>query len=201
MEAVKAMMNPCIRRALPATFILLILPLAAIARARGPQPSVRERFVFLPAFRQCHPAEVKGFAFGKQPLDVLLAQVIVGNRSNKAIVAVRLGWRVYSYADGNRVANSPCDTPPSLEPLLAGTTQLINLNALAPNETSNISTDPLILPVQATRTVFVDRPFLTAEDVKSLPLDGPPRKIKYTAFLYVAEIQYTDGTTWTAGSD
>ena len=195
------MMNPCIRRGLIATFILLILTPAAMERAQEPQRSVRERFVFLPAYRQCHPAEVKGFALGKQPFDVLLAQVIIGNRSNKTIAAVKLGWRVYSYADGNRVANTRCDNPPSVDALLAGTTQLIQLNALAPTETSNISTNPLILPVQATRTVFVDRPFLTAEDVKSLPLDGPPRKIKYTVILYVAEIQYTDSTTWTAGSN
>jgi hypothetical protein len=195
------MMNPCIRGALTATFILLILASAAMARAQGRQPSVRERFVFLPAYRQCHPVEVKGFALGKQPPDVLLAQVIVGNRSDKTVAAVKLGWRVYTYADGSSVAHSPCDNPPSVEPLLAGTTGLIQLNALAPKETSNISTNPLILPVSATRTVFVDRPFLTAEDVKSLPLDGPPDKIKYTAILYVAEVQYTDSTTWTVGSN
>jgi hypothetical protein len=193
------------RRALVGVFIFLILALAAsrdvAARAQRTQSSVRERFVFLPGYRQCHPAEVKGFAFGNQPVDVLLAQVTVGNRSDKTIAAVKLGWKVYSYADGIRVAHSPCDNPPPAEVLLAGTTQLLELSALAPKETSNISTNPLILSIPATKTVFVDRPFLTADDVKSLPLDGPPRKIKYMVILYIAEIQYADNTTWTVGTD
>ena len=197
-------MTTHIRRAVLVTLILLLLTLLTggdvSAQVQGSQSSVRERFIFLPAFRQCHPAEVKGFALGNQPADVLLAQVIIGNRSDKTIAAVKLGWKAYSYADGNRIANSPCDNPPSAAVLLAGTTPFLQLTALAPNETSNISTNPLILPVAATRTVFVDHPFLTADDVKTLPLDGPPRKPKYTVILYIAEIQYADNTTWTAGN-
>ena len=162
-----------------------------------PTVSVRQRFVIVPAVQRCQPAEVKTVSFGKQPADVLLAQVMVENHSDKAISELQLGWRVYNYPEGTRVNLAFCDAQPeSAEVFLSGATQLIQLEGLAPKETGTISINPLILPSTATKTFFIDHPLLTAADVKSLPLDSPTPIIKYAVVVFVSEIHYADGTTW-----
>lgn len=169
-------------------------------KAQQTQPSVRQRFVIVPAAQRCQPAAIKFVSFGKQPPDALLAQVTVENRSDKVVTAVKLGWKVYNYSEGIKISLSYCDAKPaSAEVFLSGTTPLIQLEALTAKATSNISTNPLVIPTPATKTVFVDHPLLTAEDVKSLPLDNPTPKIKYAVVMYVSEIHYDDGTTWEAG--
>jgi len=133
-------------------------------------------------------------------MDALLAQVIVENLSNKRMTEVTLGWKVYSYPEGLKVFPMYCAPEPSNGVvLLSGTTQSIRLDALAPKESCNIGINPLPIPtIPATKTVFVDQPLLTAEDVKSLPLDGDLKKLKYVVVMYVFEIRYDDGTSWTA---
>jgi hypothetical protein len=168
-------------------------------KAQQNHPSVRQRFIIVPAVQRCQPAEVKSISLGNQPLDALLAQVTVENHSDKVIIEVKLGWKVYDYSQGTRTSLSYCDAKPvSAEVFLAGTTPLIQLESLKPKETSNISTRPLVVPTPATKTVFVDHPLLTADDVKSLPLDDPTPKIKYAVVMYVSEVHYDDATTWEA---
>lgn len=183
--------------------VLLVLVscphLALIGEAQELQPSIRGKFVFLPAYRLCHPAEVIGFGFGKQLPEVLLAQILIGNRSNKTIKAVKLGWKVYRGADRNKIMYSSCDDPPPpVELFLSGQTQLIQIESLAPKETMNIGIEPLMLPIKADKTVFVTHPFLTLDDVDALRGRMMPKAEKYVVFFYVSEIHYDDATTWVA---
>lgn len=162
-----------------------------------PAVSVRQRFVVVPANQRCQPAAVKTVSFGRQPADALLAQVTIENRSNKAIADVKLGWRVYNFPEGTHVSLAFCDTQrPSAEVFLSGVTPVIQLEGLAPNETGTISINPLVVPSTATKIVFIDHPLLTAEDVKSLPLDSPTPIVKYAVVMFVSEIHYADGTAW-----
>jgi hypothetical protein len=128
---------------------------------------------------------------GKQPKEAILAQVTIENRSDKIIAAVKLGWQVYGEKEGIKIGTSSCDAPPpSAEVFLSGTTQVIQLEALGPKETSHIAIDPLPLPIPADKTVFVDRAFISVDDIKSLTPN------KYTAVVFIAAIYYSDGTRW-----
>ena len=176
---------------------LMLVPFALccahLQKVKGQESSfsIRQRFSVIPAYRGCDPAEVKLVAFGRQPKEAVLAQVAIENRSDKVVAAVKLGWKVYDDQEGKRIGHSPCGAPaPSTEAFLIGTSPLIQLEALSPKETSNIGIDPLPIPRSATKTVFVDRPFITVDDVKSLPLN------RYTVVVFVSEIHYEDGTTW-----
>jgi hypothetical protein len=197
-------MKTNIQRTLLGTLILFMLAfhpgLIQEFKAQQTQPSVRQRFVIVAAAQRCQPAVIKSVSFGKQPPDTLLAQVTVENLSDRVMTAVKLGWKVYPYPEGTKISLSYCDAKPaSAEVFLSGITPLIQLEALSPKGTSNISTNPLVIPTPATKTVFVNHPLLTAEDVKSLPLDDPTPRIKYTMVMYVSEIRYDDGTTWESG--
>ena len=199
-------MKSNIQKALLGTLLLFTLAfhpsLNQNSQAQQPALSLRRRFVIVPANQRCQPALVKSVSFGRQPPDALLAQATVENRSDKVITAVKLGWRVYNYPEGTKVQLAFCDPQlPSAEVFLSGTTQLIQLEALASKETSTISISPLVLATTATKTVFVDHPLLTAEDVKSLPLDSPTPIIKYEVVVFVSEIYYADGNTWEIKSD
>src|SRR5258705_2392151 len=99
------------------------------ASAQELPSSVRQRFTIFPAFRPCDPAQVKTFSLGRQPLEAILAQVTVENRSEKTIVAVKLRWNVYEQQEGGRVGLASC--PPdsrSGEVFLTGTTDMIQFN-------------------------------------------------------------------------
>ena len=196
-------MNRAIQRMLLGAMILFALsshPLIAQNSATQEKPpSIRPRFAIVPAAQQCQPAWVKYTSFGRQPQDALLAEITVENLSTKRMTEVKLGWKVYNYPEGFKVQLTYCDPQPTYgEVLLSGTTQSVKLDALAPKETCTIGIKPLPLGARSTKTVFVDQPLLTAEDVKSLPLDGDPLKAKYVVIMYVFEIRYDDGTSWTA---
>jgi hypothetical protein len=152
--------------------------------------SVRQRFNVVPAYRRCEPAEVKFVSTGHQPKEAILAQVTIENRSNKVIGAVKLGWRVYGDQEGMKISLSSCAAPaPSAEVFLSGTTPLIQLEALGPKETSHIAIYPMPIPMPG-KTVFVDRAFISVDDLTSLTAN------KYTAVVFVSEIHYADGTRW-----
>jgi len=159
--------------------------------------TIRQRFTIVPANQRCQPASLKYVSFGRQPADALVAQVTVENRSDKTLTAVKLGWKVYDEVNGTKMQIGFCDAqPPDAEILLSGSTQLIQLEALALKETANVSIDPLVIPTPATKTIFIEHPLLTANDVKSLPLTDPTPVIKYAVVMFVLEIHYADGTTW-----
>lgn len=161
------------------------------AKGQESSLSVRQRFSVVPAYRRCEPAEVKFVSMGRQPREAVLAQVTIENRSDKVITAVKVGWRVYAAQEGIKISLSSCAAPPpSAEVFLSGTTPLIPLDALGPKETSHIAIDPLPVPVPADKTVFIDRAIISVDDLKSL--NGN----KYTAVVFVSEIQYADGTRW-----
>ncbi len=161
------------------------------AKGQESSLSVRQRFSVVPAYRRCEPAEVKFVSMGHQPKEAILAQVTIENRSDKVIAAVKLGWRVYGDKEGMRISTSSCAAPaPSAEVFLSGTTPLIQLEALGPKETSHIAIYPLPVPVPADKTVFVDRAFISVDDIQSLTAN------KYTAVVFVSEIHYGDGTRW-----
>jgi hypothetical protein len=171
---------------------------ANLRKVKGQESSfsVRQRFGVVPAYRRCEPAEVKLVSFGRQPREAILAQVTVENRSDKVITAVKLGWKVYDKEKGLKVSVSSCaDPPPSAEAFLTRTTPLIQLGELSPKETSNIGIDPLPLPSSATKTVFVDRAFISVDDVRSLTVNS------YTVVVFIQEIQYGDGSRWPSESN
>ncbi len=177
--------------------LALMLSLNQNLEAQQRPLTIRQRFTIVPANQRCQPAALKFVSFGRQPANALVAQVTVENRSVKTITAVKLGWRVYSYPEGTKEGLAFCDTQSSsTKVLLSGTTPLIQLGALAANETSNVSINPIVIPTPATKTVFIDQPLLTADDVKSLPLDDPTPVIKYSVVMFISEILYADGTTW-----
>jgi hypothetical protein len=162
---------------------------------------IRENFVVVPAYHKCYPVEVKGIVLTGDPLDVLLAQVIVENHSAKSVTAVKLGWRVHAFSRTVK-PDLACGVPPTDKVLLAGVTPRIDLGQLAPKETSNIGPNPLINPqIPATKTVFIYKPILTANDVQTLPLAETRRTVKYSVAMYVSEIQFSDGTTWIFNSN
>ena len=163
------------------------------------QASIRQKFLFLPAYRECRPAEVTGFAFGNQPLEVLLAQVYVRNRSDKIITAVRVGWTAYDHAYGVQVAGSACEEIPiAALARLSGSSDLIELGSLASKETITLGTKPLMIEKPANKTIFVDRAFVTAENVKSLIPEDDRNAEKFMLLIYISEVHYEDGTTWTS---
>ena len=162
----------------------------------------KKSIAFVPYYHPpagCYPVEVKFVSLGGQPQHVLLAQVTIESFSAKPVSAVKLGWNVYKRDVGNRIALSPCDvTSDAAEVLLSGISPLIELGALLRNETVNIGTNPLKLPMPATKTFFVDQPLIVWDEVKSLTDDGTPKTLKddYTFLLYVSEITFNDGTKW-----
>jgi hypothetical protein len=180
-------------------FVLTLQP--SFIHSLNAQQSNKKLFLVLPAYRRCQPAEVKAIVARPMPIDVLIGPITIENRSPKTITAVKLGWKAYSYRDGQRVALSRCDAPaPTAKVFLSGTTALIRLGTLAPKETCNIGPNSVNNPFPATQKVFVDNPFLKVEDIKSLTLDGALETLKddYTVVVFVSEISYDDGTTWMA---
>ena len=157
---------------------------------------IRRQFVFYPGFRFCNPAEVKGFGLGKQPLEVMLGQVYVESRSEKAIGAVKLGWKVYEFEEGIRIAISKCEAPAAPEALLSGGTDFIDLAALLPKEITIVGIDPLPVPQPGKRTIYVSRPFMTVDDVKLVVDSQKAVSNRYVVVLYVSEIRFVDGTQW-----
>lgn len=161
------------------------------AKGQESSSSVRQRFNVVPAYRRCEPAEVRFVSTGHQPKEAVLAQVTIENRSDKVIAAVKLGWRIYGDKEGMRISISSCSAPaPSAEVFLSGTTPPIQLEALGPQETSHIAIAPLPVPIPADKTVFVDRAFISVDDIRSLTAN------KYTVVVFVSEIHYADGTRW-----
>jgi len=60
-------------------------------------------------------------------------------------------------------------------------------------------TNPLFIKSRTTtRTVFVERPIIRWDEVKSLTSDGTRGSFKddYAAIIYVSEIHFADGTEW-----
>lgn len=157
---------------------------------------IRESFVVVPAYNGCYPVEVRGIALGGYPLEVILGQATVENNSDRTVTAVRFGWKVHGFTQGIRPPELSCGIPPDGKVFLGGSTPLISLGQLAPNETCHIGQKPLVGKAPATHTVFIDYPILKTDDVKSLPVDETTRPHKYAIALYVSEIHYADGTTW-----
>ncbi len=148
----------------------------------------------------CHPVLVKAVSIGATPPEVLTAQVTLISFSAKQVAAVKLRWDVYRWDLATKKRRAGCDRgSEAAEIFLSGTTPLIQLGRLAEKETCNISTYPLFINSPATKTVFIDRPIIAWDEVKPLTFDGTRNTFKddYAALIYVSEIQFEDGTTWT----
>ena len=158
--------------------------------------AIRDQFVFYPGFRSCNPAEVKGFGLGKQPLEVMLAQVIVESRSEKMISAVKLSWKVYPEDEGLQIVTRGCAPPSVPKPLLSGGTDFIDVQALPPKETTIIGTDPLPVLQPGARTIYVPSPFMMVDDVKLVVENKKAEGRKYLVVLFVSEIRFGDDTKW-----
>ena len=188
------------RAMLLALLVPLMLHLGATRRGAAQDTKqlrlIRESFIVVPAVHWCYPVEVSGIALRGYPLEVILAQATVENRSEKTVTAVKLGWRVHGFTKGPTPDYLRCGVPPESKVFLSGNTQLISLGQLAPNETCHIGPNPLVSKSPATHIVFIDYPILDADDVKSLPIDESRKADKYAIALYVSEIHYADGTTW-----
>lgn len=179
---------------------ILTVPNIADAQQRIP---IRQRVSIFASRRPCDPAEVKAYALGRQPVDAILAQVEVSNNSAETISAIKLGWQVYDEATGHRIGLSSCeDRDPAPSALLAGTTDVIQLNSFPSRSTVVVGLNPLPLPSSAPATIFVDHPFVTAGDLKSLSGEaGDSASAKrFALVISVAEIRFADGKSWTAAA-
>jgi hypothetical protein len=185
------------------SLILLLLILASLApnsNAQATPATVRERVVIFLASRPCDPAQVRMFSLGLQPVDAVLAQVAVENRSQKTITAVKLRWHVYDERNGHNLSLASCTVDfPIPQSLLTGTTEAIQLPALNPRHTYTIGINQLPVPSTQNDAVFVNRPFVTVDDLRSLITNTEGPAVKYALVIFVAEIQYKDGTNWTGG--
>jgi hypothetical protein len=155
---------------------------------------------YYPGPDSCHPVQVKAVSTGANPPDVLTAQVTVVSFSAKPVAAVKLRWEVYRWHVAMKKRRSSCDSSSEAgETFLSGTTPLIQLGQLAQKETCNISTYPLFISSPATKTVFVEEPIISWGEVKPLTFDGTRNTFRddYAAVIYVSEILFEDGTTWT----
>lgn len=155
---------------------------------------------YYPSPVACHPVQVRAVSIGAQPPEVLTAQVTIMSFSAKPVIAVKLRWDVYRFDLAMKTRRSGCDgSTGSDEIFLSGTTPLIHLGQLAEKETCNIGTNPLLIKSPATKTVFVERPIIMWDEVKSLTSDGTRNTFKadYAAVIYVSEIHFADGTQWT----
>jgi hypothetical protein len=182
------------RTSTPIFLMLSVVLCCPSAITQELEKTARRQFFFFPGFRFCNPAEVKGFALGKPTNDALLAQVYVESRSEKAIAAVKLSWKVYDSDMGHRVATSACTETVVQEGLLSGGTDFIDLKSLEPREVIAIGTHPLPMPNLSQRAIFVARPFVTVDDIKSVV--GKAEGRMYLVVLYVSEIRFENGTTW-----
>lgn len=148
----------------------------------------------------CHPVEVKAVSIGAQPPEVLTAQVNIESFSPKPVTAVKLAWNVYTMDEGLRKRDSGCDddSQPAVI-ILSGSTPLIQLGQLAEKETVNIGINPMPYKYPAKKTVFVERPIIAWDEVKSLTFDGTRATFKedYALVMYISEIHFADGTKWT----
>jgi len=187
--------------------LALVMPSSLMRRAlaQATQPEAKRGIAFNTDHRHCEPVEVKAFYLdGRQP-GFLLTGVTIDNRSAKTVTAIKVGWKVYDFREGFEVATARCAAPPSTaQVFLTGSTPLIPLaEPLGPKETCNLGTKSMRLLPSATKTIFVEQPFLKVEDVSALTLDGTLKTLtgQYTLVLFVAEATYDDGTTWTAESN
>ena len=167
--------------------------------AQETQTSIQPKFGFLPTLTDCHPAEVRGFAFGRQAADVLLAHLIVRNRSDKTIKALKVAWVVSAFKDSTKVLTSICDAQlPADAILLSGSTELIEIGSLVPTESLNIVTHPQMVGDPSSRTVIIKDPFVTSRAMLPLTSDPIRKDEKYIVAVYISEIQFQDGTHWLA---
>jgi hypothetical protein len=195
------------RRKFSVTIALLTLSFnsvfsAGLSRVALQEPA-RKRLAIVPAYRRCFPVEVKTVSMGGQPSGVLSAQVSIENRSSKTLTGVKLGWKAYKFSEGRKLALSLCNEPQTTaEVLTSGTTSFVQVGALAPGETCDVGTNPLKIRGMATKTVFVEEPFLKIGDIESLTEDGTMKTLKddFIIVMFVAEVHYEDGTAWTAES-
>ena len=185
--------------------VLILLPFAfnltwAKSSKKVGQRPASKTIAVLPYYHPrggCQPAEVKVVVMGSR--EALTSQVTVVNFSEKPVKAMKLGWNVYELNAGNKRVLSECAA--TLEPaevFLTGSTPLIQLGPLSKNETCNISLNPLMVEAPATKTVFVEQPIITWDQIKPLTVDGVLGHFKenYVVVLYVSEIQFDDGATW-----
>lgn len=145
----------------------------------------------------CHPAEIVSVT-DRKPI-VLFSDVIVENRSNKSISGVKLGWKVYDL----NASELKCGIPAEDQVVLSGTTPLIKLVTLRPKETIEIrpydAPIPIGPPPRATYTIVNEQVALSATHLEPL-LSRRREGQKFAVALYVQEIKFTDGTTWTFAS-
>jgi hypothetical protein len=165
--------------------------------------SIRTRLVLVQADQKCHPAWLKFLSFGRQPKDAVLAQVTVENTSDKVITAVKMDWKVYAYPDRTNMWQAFCGPQrDKAEVLASGSTPLYEIGVLVPKGMCNIAIDPVPAPPPmtpaVTTNVTVDRPMITAADLKDLRPNDPPPKIKYVVVVYLSQIRYDDGSSWQA---
>jgi hypothetical protein len=152
----------------------------------------------------CHPVMVNSTTIGANPPEILTAQASIVSFSAKPVVAVRLKWNVYRYdvAMKKRKGGDGCEpSAEKAEIFLSGTTPLIMIGKLLEKEVCTIGPNPLAIvpPRHEPKVVFIDRPIIMWDEVKSLTVDGTRNTFKdnYAAVVFVSEIQFDDGSTWT----
>jgi hypothetical protein len=150
---------------------------------------------------RCHPVMVTSVSIGANPAEVLTSQAGIESFSAKPITAVKLKWEIYRMDVAMKKRRAGCEgTGEPAEVFLSGETPLIPVGRLAEKEICNIiSPYPSITPPKVTRTVMVERAIIMWDEVKSLTTDGTRNTFKdnYAALVFVSEVHFEDGTTWT----
>ena len=138
-------------------------------------------------------------SIGAFPPEVLTSQVVIESFTEKLVMGVKLRWDVYNRAVARKKTLSSCDaTPEPADIYLSGITPLIQVGHFANGEVYNITSIRGMTFPLATKNILLDRPIIGWDEVKGLTLDGTRATFKrdYAAIIYVAEIQFEDGTKW-----
>jgi hypothetical protein len=184
---------------------LLSLMITSICFGKAGQPyrvqDSRGYLIPLPLSRNgCAPAEVTGTGVSARPPDGM--EVTIKNYSSKVIKAVKIGWYILDDLQAHaRMINLACDAPPTKDKIiLSGSTALIEIGELYPQQTCLIGKAPLKVGPAADKMVTIDFPFVSINDLKDLTTDGTALTFKkpYPMIMVVSEIEYEDGTSWKA---
>ncbi|HEX7999857.1 MAG TPA: hypothetical protein VF528_15830 [Pyrinomonadaceae bacterium] len=141
------------------------------------------------------PVEVTYTTMGGLPIEVLLKQVGLRSYSPKVVTAVRLGWHAVVWTNNTDLRD------PELEIVISGQTPVINLIALAQNESCDVSMNAMPRGFsRAEKKIETGFPLLSLNDIRPLTADGTLRTMKerYAFIVYVNEVLFADGTMWQA---
>lgn len=153
---------------------------------------------------ECLPVQISGLLMGGPSKQAVTSAARIKNLSAKPVSAVKLGWYVVGHDEGIKLARpGSCSTPSeTITSVITGETARIELEHLDQNETCKIATQNAASVIGAAdKTVIVNSPIISMDDVKALTTDGTLETVKgdYVILVAVSEVEYEDGSRWELG--